>query len=49
MRLILRYHVGAILGLFQSWTPEDTKNLDFIVHTVYRLMMEGISPHSQKD
>lgn len=49
VRLILRYHVGAILGLFQSWTPEDTKNLDFIVHTVYRLMMEGISPHSQKD
>ena len=49
VRLILRYHVGAILGLFQSWTPEDTKNLDFIVHTVYRLMMEGISPHSQKN
>ena len=49
VRLILRYHVGAILGLFQSWTPEDTKNLDFIVHTVYRLMMEGIPPCSPKD
>ena len=23
IKLILRYHVGAILGLFQSWGPED--------------------------
>ena len=44
IKLILRYHVGAILGLFQSWGPEDTKNLDRIVHTVFLLMTEGISP-----
>lgn len=42
--LILRYHSQAILGLFRSWTEEDTKNLDQIVHTVFRLMTEGISP-----
>ena len=29
---------GAILGLFQSWGPEDTQNLDTIVHTVFLLM-----------
>ncbi len=44
VRLILRYHSQAILGLFRSWTEEDTRNLDRIVHTVFRLMTEGISP-----
>ena len=24
---------------FQDWTPEDTKNLDMIVHEVYLIMM----------
>lgn len=44
VRLILRYHCQALLGLFRSWTEEDTKNLDQIVHTVFRLMTEGIPP-----
>lgn len=42
--LILRYHSQAVMGLFRSWTETDTKNLDAIVHTVFRLMTEGISP-----
>lgn len=42
--LILRYHTQGILGLLRSWTESDTKNLDEIVHTVFRLMTEGISP-----
>ena len=29
----------AIFGIFQDWTPEDTKNLDMIVHEVYLIMM----------
>lgn len=41
--LILRYHSQAILGLFRHWTDTDTKNLDQIVCTVFRLMTEGIS------
>lgn len=41
-RIILRYHSAAVQGLLQNWTPEDTENLDQIVHTVYRLVMEGI-------
>lgn len=49
IKLILRYHVGAILGLFQSWGPEDTQNLDTIVHTVFLLMTEGISPQEGAD
>ena len=44
VRLILRYHSQALLGLFREWTDEDTKNLDQIVHTVFCLMTEGISP-----
>ena len=31
LKLILRYHSHAIFGIFQDWTPEDTKNLDMIV------------------
>ena len=31
-KLIFRYHCQAIIGLFLSWTEEDTKNLDKIVH-----------------
>ena len=42
--LILRYHSQAVMGLLRSWTQADTKNLDEIVHTVFRLMTEGISP-----
>ena len=44
VKLIVRYHTGAILSLLQNWTPEDTEHLDSIVHVVYRLIMEGISP-----
>ena len=47
VKLVVRYHVGAILGLFQSWTDEDTKHLDDIVHTVFQLMTEGISPQEK--
>ena len=45
-RLILRYHSQAILGLLRNWTQADTRDLDQIVHTVFRLVTEGISPHA---
>lgn len=38
INIALRYHSQAVLGLFQEWTEEDTKQLDQIVHTVWRLM-----------
>ncbi len=44
--LILRYHSYAIIGLLQNWTDADTDNLDQIVHLVYLLISEGISPSS---
>ena len=44
VNLILRYHSQAILGLLRGWTDADTRNLDMIVHTVFRLMTEGIAP-----
>ena len=47
VKLIVRYHVGAILGLFQTWTDEDTQHLDDIVATVFRLMTEGIPPQGE--
>ncbi len=28
----VRYHTGAMLHLLRTWTPEDTQNLDAIVH-----------------
>lgn len=46
VKLILRYHSQAILGILREWTDEDTKNLDQIVHQVYRLMSGAVSPHS---
>ncbi len=46
VKLILRYHSQAIIGLLRHWTEEDTKNLDEIVHVTFRLMTEGISPVS---
>lgn len=44
VKWILRYHSQAILGLLRHWTDADTKNLDQIVHIVFQLMTEGISP-----
>lgn len=44
LKLILRYHSRAIFGLLQDWTPEDTKNLDMIVHEVYLIMMGKFVP-----
>lgn len=49
VKLILRYHSQAILGLLWGWTDADTKNLDQIVHVVYRLMTEGISPRGKEE
>ena len=48
-KLILRYHSQAILGILRNWTPADTRNLDQIVHTVFRLLTEGISPLGADD
>lgn len=44
IKLILRYHSQAILGLLREWTDADTENLDRIVRLVYRLITEGIPP-----
>ena len=49
MKLIVRYHVGSILGLFQTWTDEDTRHLDDIVGTVFQLMTEGIPPKGETE
>lgn len=44
IKILLRYHSQAFLGLLREWTEEDTRQLDQIVRTVYRLIMEGIPP-----
>lgn len=44
LKLIIRYHCSAIYCLLYDWTTEDSANSDEIVHTVYRLITEGISP-----
>ena len=47
LKLILRYHSSAVIGLLQEWTEEDTRNLDQIAHEVYQLITGGISPFSE--
>lgn len=44
LKLIIRYHCSAIYCMLYDWSKEDSNNLDAIVHTVYRLITEGISP-----
>lgn len=44
VKLIMRYHCQAVLGVLREWTDEDTKNLDMIVHQVYLLMTGKVSP-----
>lgn len=44
LRLVVRYHSQAILGLLRSWTEEDGEDLDHIVHVVHQLMAGEISP-----
>ena len=44
VKLILRYHSQAILGILREWTDEDTNNLDTIVRQVYLLMTGKTSP-----
>ena len=34
VKLILRYHSQAVIGILRQWTEEDTKNLDQIVHEI---------------
>ena len=38
-----RYHCQAIMGILQSWTDEDTQNMDQIVHAVFLAMSKGIA------
>ena len=44
VRLILRYHSWAIIGILREWTEEDTKNLDRIVHQIYLLISGKVVP-----
>lgn len=48
LKLILRYHSQAVLGILRGWTKADTENLDEIVHQVYLLMLGKISPFSEE-
>lgn len=48
VKVISRYHSLAVLGLLQEWTEKDTEQLDQIVHTIYRLMREGIPAQGEK-
>lgn len=48
LKFVLRYHSQAILGILRSWSYEDTKNLDQIVHNIYLLITGDISPFSKE-
>ena len=44
IKIILRYHTQAVMGLLWEWTDADSKNIDQIVHIVYLMMLGKISP-----
>ena len=44
VKLFLRYHSQAVMGILKEWTEEDTRNLDQIVHNIYLLIQGKISP-----
>ena len=44
VKLIMRYHSNAVIGILREWTDEDTKNLDRIAHEIYLLMAGKVSP-----
>lgn len=44
LKILLRYHSQAVLGLLRHWTKEDTENLDTIVHQVMRIISGKIAP-----
>lgn len=43
LRLIIRYHSAAMMGLLREWTDADTEQLDHIVHQVYLILMGEVS------
>lgn len=51
MKLILRYHSQAIVGLLHSWTDNDTIHMDEIVHDIALLITGKLSadPSSAKN
>lgn len=44
--IVRRYNSKAVLGILTSWSSEDEKNSELIIHTVYRLIQGDISPNA---
>ena len=44
VKILMRYHAQAVLGLLRGWTDEDTRNLDQIVHLIYLTLVGKLSP-----
>ena len=44
LKLVMRYHSQAVLGLLKNWTEADSGDLDHIVHIVHQLVAGEISP-----
>ena len=44
LAIIQRYHCQAILSMLETWTEQDTRQLDEIVHTVYHILTADIPP-----
>lgn len=39
LKLVMRYHSQAVLGLLKNWTEADSGDLDHIVHIVHQLVV----------
>lgn len=47
LKLVMRYHCNAIMGIIGEWTDEDTQKLDQIVREVYLLLTGKLQPFLQ--
>lgn len=47
LKLVLRYHSQAVMGILRDWTDEDTEHMDEIVHSVYLLLTGGMAPQAE--
>lgn len=46
LKLVIRYHSQAILGMLKNWTEADREDLDHIIHIVHQLIVGEISPRA---
>lgn len=45
LKLIMKYHSQAVLGMIRNWSTDDNDDIEHIVHLVHQLVIGGLPPH----